>query len=389
MALAMTAAALYRVPVETRRLAREPVGHGAATDLKKRHIEVDAWFQGAPVYGTIESADYPPASYPVFWPFVGWGMSLDAARLVWAATSVVLLGWLAWALPRAAGATDGLHRWFLAAVPLALYSTAASIRIGQASIHLMAAMLASVMLLANPRIRTDRWRTVAAAALMLLALTKPTFTAPLVWLLLVHGTVASIVTLFGGYVALTLLGASFQHPSLVALVQGWLGQSGSVQYDTAHANIHSWLGQMGHDSWLLPASLLILLLAGVWTWVHRRTDVWLVAGVLALVARFWSYHRWYDDILILLPLIALFREGRRRDTNDPVGHACVALLLLVVAFGIAPASILEAPPPWGDAFKRTKTIAWLASLGLLMVLARRAALPTRELPEAAVFAPSA
>ena len=46
---------------------------------------------------------------------------------------------------------------------------------------------------------------------------------------------------------------------------------------------------------------------GVWLYRHRRVDLWLQLGVIAVVARLWAYHRLYDDVLVVLALVALFR----------------------------------------------------------------------------------
>ena len=48
-------------------------------DLGMRWREVHAWFDGLPVYGQILTADYPPGSYTIFWPFLGW-TDLDGGR---------------------------------------------------------------------------------------------------------------------------------------------------------------------------------------------------------------------------------------------------------------------------------------------------------------------
>ena len=49
-----------------------PSGRFDAGDLRMRWEETQAWFAGLPVYGAIPTADYPPAGYPVLWPFIGW-----------------------------------------------------------------------------------------------------------------------------------------------------------------------------------------------------------------------------------------------------------------------------------------------------------------------------
>ena len=62
-------------------------GATAAIDLKSRYVEVQGWFNGVPVYRTMLAPTYPPASYALLWPFLGW-MSWEAAQWFWAATTV-------------------------------------------------------------------------------------------------------------------------------------------------------------------------------------------------------------------------------------------------------------------------------------------------------------
>jgi len=58
---------------------------------------------------------------------------------------------------------------------------------------------------------------------------------------------------------------------------------------------------------MLPSSLLLLVLLGLWIRWHRRSDPWLLFGVTAIVARLWTDHQLFDDLLILVPLVTLFR----------------------------------------------------------------------------------
>ncbi len=43
-----------------------------AIDLKILHRLVQLWFVGQPVYPELPGALYPPASYAMLWPFLGW-----------------------------------------------------------------------------------------------------------------------------------------------------------------------------------------------------------------------------------------------------------------------------------------------------------------------------
>ena len=364
----MVAAALYRVPNELLRLAFEPMGSGASTDLVKRFREVHEWFAGRPVYGVVESADYPPASYIVLFPFVHWP-TLEITRLVWTVSTIAVLAWLCVMTVRESGAKTAAERWFAALMPLSTYATAANIRIGQMGLHLVPLLLLGILMLSrqHPSWRRDS----VASGLLVMALVKPTFSVPFFWVAFFKGGVRFTALAVVGYIALTIWGASWQADSLPTLIQGWLGQSGNVEATTAHANIYSWLGRAGLDSWYLAGSLAILAAAGLWTWRYRAADTWLLIAVASIVARFWSYHRWYDDILLLPPMIALFRmvSGGERDGRRDL--IAMALLVLVWAFGMAPAQVLSAPAPWGDLFKVAKTLTWVTLLAVLMVRAHR------------------
>jgi hypothetical protein len=150
-----------------------------------------------------------------------------------------------------------------------------------------------------------------------------------------------------------------------------------VELGTAHANIYTWMGAIGLEQYLLPASLAILALAGVWTWVFRDRDVWLLLAVAAIVSRIWTYHRWYDDILMLLPLIPLFTIVKMHRARGPMALIALALLLVVLAFGIAPASALSWPEPAASIFKFAKTTSWMLTLLYLLVYTRQSA-PVRK-----------
>ena len=68
-------------------------GPNGAIDLARRFYEVSEWFAGGPVYGGIVTAMYPPASYAILWPFLGW-MDFTSIRWLWAFSTLVALVWL-------------------------------------------------------------------------------------------------------------------------------------------------------------------------------------------------------------------------------------------------------------------------------------------------------
>jgi Glycosyltransferase family 87 len=261
-AVAMTAIAAFRLPVEFRRLVLEPTGTFAASDVRMRHDEVTAWFAGARVYGGIESADYPPASYLLLRPLAGF-QDFDVVRAVWALTTGAALAWLGVLFDRECRATGRAERFLVAVTPLASYATAATIRIGQIGLHILPLLVFACVTLARGR---RSWgRDLLAAVAFVAALCKPTTSAPFFWVALALGGIRTGVLIVAGYVAVTMTSATFQPDDLRTLIRSWLGQSSHIEFATAHANVHTWLGMAGLDGWLLAASLTILGAFGGWT----------------------------------------------------------------------------------------------------------------------------
>ena len=113
----MTIAAVIWLGYEFWRLLWQP-GHifgynvwPGAIDFKQRYIEVNTWFSGRPVYGHIQVASYPPASYAMLWPLMGW-LSLKQALWLFVGTLVVATGYLIYLAIHTSGAVTRLERLF-------------------------------------------------------------------------------------------------------------------------------------------------------------------------------------------------------------------------------------------------------------------------------------
>ncbi len=365
----MVVAAGYRLPVELGRLVLEPPGRGAAMDLLFRYTEVRAWFAGQPVYGAIESADYPPASYLLLLPWLHWPTP-EIARLVWAALSVGLTAWFSLLCVRESGATSRAARAFAALLPLSTYATAATLRLGQMGLLLLPLLLVGGIAVATRR-RSLR-RDLGSSALLAIALVKPTIAPPFMWLAFIRGGWRVTTLIVGAYVALTLAAASFQDASLPDLVRGWLGQRANIDFAPTQGNLYAWLAMVGWDRHLVLSSLVVLALLGGWTWRHRDADPWKLLAVAAITARVWSYHHHYDDVLLLFPLLALLRDVNAASAAGRDDRPALCALALVWGIGILPASLFVAGVPGRDLLQALKTVVWL---GTLVLLARRAARP--------------
>ena len=367
----MALAAGLRLRNEFSRLLLEP-GPTGAVDLKLRLNEVQLWFAGTPVYSEFKSAAYPPATFLLLWPLLGW-LPVTPARWLWAATTVPFLAWLVYLTVRESRAATLLERAWVTLLPLSMYATSATIGNGQLIVHILPPLLAGLLLLHHKR---GEWPgDWLAAALILAALVKPSVSAPFFWMaVFVPGTLRPAFLIALGYLAITLFAASFQEDGVLTLFREWLARSADVR--GGYANLHDWLVTLGLEELILPSSLLVLGALGVWTYRHRHGDFWLLLGVTALVARFWTYHRLYDDLLILLPMIALFRIAKSGPSDD--GNEVMAGVLLVITWmaALAPARVLSFPPPWDWLFATGQTIVWTLVLIFLFIQVRREKTPT-------------
>ncbi len=343
-------------------------GFWGAVDLHQRYFEVQRWFSGQQVYGRPETVPYPPATFAFLWPFLGW-VGFQQARWIWAATTVLMLGWFIRLFLRGTLARTAEQRILVALIPLAAYATGATIGNGQLMVHQLPLLVSSLLLATRV---PARWADdLGAAALFTIALVKPSAAAPFYWiLLLVPRRIRPAALAAGGYVLITLLACRYQNGTLAGIIAAWLSDSrkdlASYAVRFSHENLHSWFAGLGLLNWSLTASLLVLGALGIWVYLHRRIDVWLLMGVVSLVARFYTYHGWYDDVLLFLPTIALFRIIL---SPGPSGASAPSLLTVNLLFMVAPGGLYLFPRPWNTAYVVAQTVVWLV---LLIYLCHRA-----------------
>lgn len=416
--------ALGRLAIQVPRLVAGPPEVFGAVDLGYRFAEVRRWFAGAPVYGALDTAVYPPATYALLWPWLGW-TDWPGARLLWAATVLPALLWLALQCARGSGAgpvpppcgwtgalaatgrLDGLGRaaasvhcwrstwgarpgkeeagWWLGfLLPVSFYATGVTLGAGQMLVHLLPLLIAAALFLAR---RPTFGRDLAAACLLTLALAKPNASAPFLWLALLPpgGTrglrwrpLAFTAAL---YLGLTLLALSFQPAAPSELLAAWRPTAAGVAAASGYGHLPVWLEALGLGRWQLVASLLAALALGIWIARHRRADPWVLLGVTGIFARVWSYHQYYDDLLVVPALVAVLRLARREGTEQNlrlrarrVFGAALALTLLPIPLHYA----LE--PPWRLLFDLPQMLAWAALLAVLVP----AATPSAQPPAAAL-----
>jgi hypothetical protein len=375
----MAFAALVWLGYEFYRLLWQPAQicfykvHPGAIDLKIFHSKVQQWAAGKPLHGSV----YPPATYVILWPLLGW-LEIGPAIWFWAATSIAGLWWLVWLIIRESGAKTTLERIFVGLIPLCMYAAGATIGNGQLIVHLLPLLVVGLLLVSKGQ--NNLRRDLAASILILLSLAKPTVTAPFFWIaIFVPGRLRPALMVVIGYIVLTLVAVSFPPSNAIvsgnqssALLSGFIKTGSGAAVKAGEANLHIWMGALGLKKWALHASLLVLAVSGLWVYQHRHADLWLLMGVTAIVARFWTYHRWYDDLLILLPMVALFRiakQGSISDSRDVVSGLLLGITLLMM---IAPGGLYLLAPPWNMIYVNFQVAVWTMVFIFLVQRARTA-----------------
>jgi hypothetical protein len=174
---------------------------------------------------------------------------------------------------------------------------------------------------------------------------------------------------------LTVVSASFQQADLLSLLSDWRHHAAlGVKHGSStggYANLHSLMGEFGLLEWGLPVAIAVLSAFGWWVFHHRHADIWLLLGVTGIVARLWAYHRVYDDALMVLPLVALYRMAKQGPAEDGSDVLAGAMLSVTMVAMLAPARMQRLPEPWNLCFTSGHAIVWMMVLSLLLYCIER------------------
>lgn len=344
----------------------------SAVNVAYRYDELTRWFAGDPIYrADFGRLTYPPATYVLLWPILGW-LPLASARVLYVAVTIGAAAAATLLIYRAAAGQPARHRLLLVAVVAASYPLQASVFLGHVMPFLVVALcaLAAVLLQRRPaNLVTD-----AAAAFCLAAsLIKPTLAPPLVAAVLLSGSSRRWrpALLSAGFYAAFAVAASFAQPhDIVTLHVQWLhansAHSVAHELDAALPNLHGWLAAAGLGSWGPLASLLVLAAFCFRIIWQRGADVWLLLGAGALIARLWSYHRPYDDAVLVLAVLALVRVA---GSGDEATRRVAAILAVAASAALlTPAwALYDLEPSAIHVVYAVQTVLWIVLLTFLLV----------------------
>lgn len=348
-------------------------GEWGAVDLRLRYKEVTAFFEGIPVYKEIGHAVYPPATYIILWPFLGW-LSEANVRVFWALTTVIFLIVLICQMLYESRSKILPQKVFWALLPLSMYATGATIGNGQLAVHIIPCLLGCFFLLQKHK---RSWsQNFLAAILMIFALVKPTISIPFFWIFVVKSLPAAFLVTVE-YILLTVFASLFQ-PGYgpVELFGAWLtmGEQGASFGATkgegsliTNISAHSILGAFDLSDWNRFVSSAILLILGIWIYQNKHRDIWILASVAAIVSKFWIYHGWYDDLILLLPMITLLKISVQFTFNQRQRYFGKLLFTAMFLFTLAPGGIYLFPEPWNFVYLILQTIILCTVLLFLIV----------------------
>jgi hypothetical protein len=355
--LVLVAALSARLAHELNRLLFEADG---PIDLLLLRRMIRDWLAGASPYEG-RGGIHPPAVFVLLWPLYGWG-SDTLTRWVYALVSFIVIAGFARVLLREARPESAWESALLAIVLAGCYPAAVTIGNGQITFFLLFAAIGSVLVfLRRP---SGAGRDTLLTGLFLISLVKPPLTMPFFWVIAFSkGWLRPVVLALVAYVAATGISIALNGTpleGLSAMLRSWYDRAEFGMAQTGYGNIHGWLGSRDLDAWILPASGLVFAVHGVWASRHRDADLWVLLGVAAIVARIWAYHQVYDDLLLVVPLIALYRLGRG-ETPD---RTAWALFVVGAAVLVAPVTPILRHASWA------LVLLWLLQLAYLMFRAR-------------------
>jgi hypothetical protein len=350
-------------------------------DLLFRYEEVKLWFSGVMIYGTLPNADYPPGSYSLLWPMIGW-LPQEPMRWMYGATAAVCMVLIALISVRASGANTLPTKLFMAVFLLPSGATQLTLWVGQLGLHVVASLLVATVLLVGfrgerpARTGAKGWIVDLIAAGMLAgSLVKPTMSVPaVVGILIVAGRWRPCVLVAVIYGSATAIAIAFQDVPPVTLLAAWLGQEAGVNVGRGSVNIHLWMHWLGVGGSFLPASLAVLAIGTLWAWRHRHIHPWIVIAVMAMVGRFWIHHRAYDDVVIVVAAIALFQFVAANSGAHRRAYVAAAVLLgsLYIAGHIPMwAHLTGAPIAMSLASEVYRTLSFVGVTGFFLYQAHR------------------
>jgi Glycosyltransferase family 87 len=320
--------------------------------------------------GYPDDGGYPPWAFISGWLFLwpSWPSALSYYAFLSLAAVAVVGCWAATLAPQGAG-WAGKAYLFAAAVALSAYGT--TLQVGQYGTIVVAFIAACLWLLS---LRRGRLGDVLAGLLLGVAMLKPTIAGPFFLVLLFkrRWIAAAACVLYVSAAAGVVWLWTATNPVEMCLQM----TASASDYVADSQGLVGPLLSLGLSRKLVTPVLAVgvLLPAIVLLWTFRRRSLPTLFAIAAVAARFWSYHKGYDNGMMVFLLAPLLAAWLREPRNLLIGAGA----LLVGASLWMPAGLTHYPP-----ILIAQLLIWPVGLGILLFACKEAASPAVEAPAAA------
>jgi hypothetical protein len=277
---------------------------GSAVDLYNRDVEHSLFTDGKNPFDH-KTGSQPPWGYPtgILFTWPPW----PAVRAYFAVVNLAALLVVAWWAGRAAPADRPEIRWLLMAAVSAFGGACTATEVGQVGIVVTA-------LLALALWCDERGHDVATGLLVAVALIKPTISGPFAVALLLTGRyrAATVAAAYGAVASGIAWGVTGVPPW--RMLAQMVGAAGGYVNDGTFGLVEV-LGPLGVPARLVnPVAALLVTVPGIAAMLLARRSLPLAFAIAALWGRLWTYHKSYDDIMLVFVLVPLgvlaFRHAR-------------------------------------------------------------------------------
>jgi hypothetical protein len=325
--------------------------------------------------GAPDDGGYPPWAFVTGWLFLwpSWPLALWYYVFLSLAAVAVIGCWAATLAPEGAG-WGGKTFLFAAAAAISAYGT--TLQVGQYGTIVVAFIAASLWLLSLQR---GRLGDVLVGVLLGVAMLKPTIAGPFFLVLLVKRRwVAAAACLLYVTVAAGLVWALTATNPIEMCLQM---TASAADYIADSQGLVGPLLTLGLSRKLVTPVLAagVLLPAIALMWTFRRRSLPTLFAVAAVAARFWSYHKGYDNGMMVFLLAPLLAAWLREPRNFLLGAGA----FLVGASLWMPAGLTHSTP-----ILVAQLLIWPVGLGVLLFACKEAVVTKVEAPPEPVLAHS-
>ncbi|MGM0589532.1 MAG: hypothetical protein ACQETE_14010 [Bacteroidota bacterium] len=322
------------------------------------------------IYLTISDAAYPPSSYALMGPFLGW-YPYNIVDEIWALVNIIALifsGYIVYKLIEEKGIA---YQISLLAIPLFLSFQSLGMVLGVGQITILYVSLLLLVVYIGYAQPFNKWINLLVSSILLaISMGKFSLIIPICFVFLFDKRFRGI--LFGAVGINVLISwyIAIQLETTIWAIIADIYQNTKEIVALGSIDVHSMLHHLGisPDYSAFVSLLFLLLLVHFLISLQKNNTIFLKLAIAAIIARFWTYHAHYDNIVLVFLLIYAFQQldmVSQFTWIDLLDAKILWVLLIWLSLAI-PARFLTADPPFYGVFLGFQVIIWLGSALLLI-----------------------